>query len=89
MIGFKLTASSESIYWWRHKWSNSIHNASNDTGYVLKRINKKRRTATFVRDDNKAASVKIPDAFLRGKLPADAATELTNFFEYLRNKYGF
>lgn len=52
------------------------------------KVNLGRRTVTFHRSNSDAATVRIPEVFLKGKIPADAATELERFFEYIRKKYG-
>jgi hypothetical protein len=90
ILGFKMPPqSSVSLQWWRRRWPNGISEAGYDTGYIVHRVDFRKKSVSFRRDNSMAATLKIPDVFLRGKIPADAATELTSFFEYVRNKYGF
>ena len=74
---------------WKRRWNDGINNACYEAGYEIHHVNYSGRTITFKRIGEKAATLKIPDVFLKGKVPADAATELMDTFRYIREKYGF
>jgi len=83
-----LPPASSNLEWWHKHWPGSMRQAGYESGYLPMRVNLNRRTVTFQRSNSDASTVRIPEVFLKGKVPADAATELERFFEYVRKKYG-
>jgi len=87
MVG-KLPTASANITWWHKQWAGSMRQVGFEAGYLPMRVNLKRRTVTFNRCSTSASTVRVPEVFLKGKVPVDAAAELESFFEYIRKKYG-
>jgi len=87
ILGFSLPPQANNTAWWWQRPGHALIHAGNSVGYTMRYVNPKRRTVTFARGEA-ATALKIPEAFQKGKIPADAATELTAFFEYICNKYG-
>ena len=88
IIGYRLPDKSKTKLWWTGQWTGGVYAAAYDTGYAVHKVDFTAGTVIFRRDERAAASVKIPDVFLQGKVPADAATEIAVFLEYIRKKYG-
>ena len=80
------SASKSSGYWYR-KGDGKISDAWLANGYKIKKLDLPRRRVAFVRVGGDLP-VKIPEVFLRGRVPPNAKAELEIFFDYLLKKYG-
>jgi hypothetical protein len=80
------TANKFKGYWYR-KGERKISNSWLSNGYKIRKIDLQKKRIVFVRFENNLP-VKIPDVFLRGRVPENTKAELENFFDYLIKKYG-
>jgi RNA-directed DNA polymerase len=79
------TASKFSGYWYL-KGRGKISDAWRLNGYKIKKLELSSKRITFVRVGGDLP-VKIPEVFLRGRVPPNAKAELEIFFDYLLKKY--
>jgi RNA-directed DNA polymerase len=73
--------------YWYNKAPSTIRDTWHSNGYRIKSVSLKNQNIVFVRADYKLP-VKIPEVFLRGRVPKNAKAELETFFGYLMKKYG-
>jgi RNA-directed DNA polymerase len=87
ILGIPLCKSAfkQSGYWYQ-KIPGAISNTWLSNGYKIKSMSLRSQRIVFVRSEDKFP-VKIPEAFIRGRVPKNAKVELETFLDYLMKKY--
>jgi len=74
--------------YWHRRGDKNISFCWLSNGYAIKNLYLEKARIVFERTTNLGGTVKIPPAFLSGRIPHDAKVEFENMLEYIRKKYG-
>jgi RNA-directed DNA polymerase len=89
IIGEPLCASAyKDKDYWRRRGTDRISKCWLSNGYCIKTLDLAGKRIVFARDENLGEALKVPDVFLKSRIPPNAKAELENHFEYIRKKYG-
>lgn len=82
------TAWKCNSYWYSRMTCNTIAEAWNTESYQLVKLDMKKGSARFQRRREGLVHIQLPHWLMEEKIPEDARSELQNYFEHIKKKYG-